>query len=90
MWPGLRWWQGRWRKKDGSIQKDECQGHTSKVMLRLLTGATEWAVVPSAKMGTPGNKQSACGRVKDSLGNTERLKRPELGRTFWLKERWPN
>lgn len=61
-------------------------------MLRLLTGATEWTVEPSAKMGTLGNKQSACGRVKVSLGNTERLKGLEssLGRTFWLKERWPN
>lgn len=32
---------GSQRKRDGSIQKDECQGHTSKAMLRFLTGVTE-------------------------------------------------
>lgn len=39
---GLGWRQERQRKRDGSIQKGECQGHRSKVMLRFLTGATEW------------------------------------------------
>ena len=29
---------GGGRKRGGSTQKDECQGHVSKVMLRSLTG----------------------------------------------------
>lgn len=47
MWPALRWWQEGRQKRDGNIQ-----GRRSKVMLRFLTGATEWTVVPSAKMET--------------------------------------
>lgn len=43
---------------------------------------------PSAKTGTLANKQLACGRVKVSLENTEKLRGLELRRTFWLKERW--
>lgn len=32
---------GGWRKRYGSIQKDKCQGHMSKVMLRFLNGVAE-------------------------------------------------
>lgn len=67
----------------------KCQGHTLKVMLRFLTRATKWTMVPSVKIGTVGIKQMAGGRVKVGLENTEfeELRGLELRGALWLKER---
>lgn len=89
MWPGLGGRQGTRKKRDGSIQKHKYQGHTLKFMLRFLTRATKWTMVPSIKIGTLGIKQMAGGRVKVGLENTEfeELRGLELRGALWLKER---
>lgn len=86
--PGLGGRQGRRRKRDGSIQKDKCQGHTLNVTLRFLTRATKWTMMPAIKIGTPGIKQMAGRRVKVGLENTEfeELRGLELRGASWLKE----